>query len=156
EEVIIPLVVGTSGTAEKVFPLRTKGVSRLPRVEPRKVEAPRVLAGTAFDAFSYSASERCFKTDTITSAGEAPLRLHAARGEHESCQLLLVPKTADKQAFSVAMTELVGPDGSRVTCESVNEFVYVPTQIPSGYNARKLVGEYPEALVAIDHLTLAG
>jgi hypothetical protein len=156
EDVIIPLVVGSTNTAERVFPLRTKGVARLPRVEPRTVPLPRIASTATFDAFSHPASERCFKHDTITAASDAPLRLYAGRGEFESCQLLLVPKQADKQEFYVTATELSGPDGSRVACESVNEFVYVPTQIPSGYNARKLVGEYPEALVPTEHVTLSG
>src|SRR6185437_10045866 len=136
-EVIIPLVVGTSNTTEKVFPTRTKGVSRLPRVEPRNLKATRVAPGGAFDTFVFPASERCFKHDVIAAANDDPLRLYAAAGEHESCQLLLVPKSSESQTYSVEATELAGPDGSRVRCESVNEFIYVPTQIPSGYNARK-------------------
>ena len=45
----------------------------------------------------------------------------------------------------LAGDDLIGPGGSHVHCESVNDFIYVKTQIPSGYNARKLIGEYPEA-----------
>lgn len=156
EEVIIPLVVGTLNTTQKVFPLRTKGVARLPRVQSRTIKAPRALAGTAFDALAFPASERCFRQDTIEASAEAPVRLHAAGGEYESCQLLLVPKGNEKQVFTVAAADLVGPDGCRVECDSVNEFIYVPTQIPSGYNARKLVGEYPEALLPTHTATLQG
>lgn len=156
EELIIPLVVGTQTTTERVFPLRTKGVSRLPRVEPRALQLPRVASNAAFEAFAYPSSERCFKHDTIQSSGDAPMRMYAARGEYESCQLLLRPAGSNKQEFAVTGTELAGPNGSRVACESVNEFVYVPTQTPSGYNARKLVGEYPEALVPVERVTLAG
>lgn len=156
EDVIIPLVVGTQTTTKRVFPLRTRGVSRLPRVEPRTLELPRVASNAAFEAFTYPTSERCFKHDTIKSTGDAPLRLHAARGEYESCQVLLRPANSDPQEFAITATELAGPDGNRVVCESVNEFVYVQTQIPSGYNARKLVGEYPEALRPTGRVTLAG
>lgn len=156
EDVIIPLVVGAFVTAEKVFPLRTKGVSRLPKIEPRRVKAPRVAANAAFETFSFPTSERCYKQDTIECAGDAPLRLYASRGEYESCQLLLVPQSAGKQEFAVTANALLGPDGGQVVCESVNEFAYVTTQVPSGYNARKLIGEYPEALVPIKKATLDG
>lgn len=154
EDVIIPLVVGTQSANEKVFPLRTKGVARLPRIEPRQVKAPRVAANAAFEAFSFPASERCYKTDTIEAVGDAALRLFASRGEYESCQLLLVPRTSGRQEYAISADALVGPDGRRVPCESVNEFVHVTTQIPSGYNARKRVGEYPEALFPVKKITL--
>jgi hypothetical protein len=156
DEVIVPLVVGTFDTPEKVFPLRTKGVSRLPRIQPRNLKMPRALTGADFDAFAFSAGERCFREDKIEAGENAPVQLHASRGEYESCQVLLVPKGGQKKVFAVAAEDLVGPGGSRVHCESVNEFIYVPTQIPSGYNARKLIGEYPEALVPIQTMTLEG
>src|SRR6185436_6256581 len=57
---------------------------------------------------------------------------------------------------AVAADDLIGPDGSRVKCESVNEELYIPTQIPSGYNARKLVGEYPEGLLPTTAVSLQG
>jgi len=145
-EVVIPLVVGTRQTAEVVYPDRTRGQARLLRIEPRKHKARLAYSCDAFDAYDFPTGLRCFKEDTFEAAGAGPSRLRACAGEFESLQVVLVPKGNGHNPFSVAASDLEAP-GGRVPCKSVNEFIYVPTHMPSGYNALNRLGEYPEALL---------
>ncbi|MBM4048585.1 MAG: hypothetical protein FJ279_26075, partial [Planctomycetes bacterium] len=156
DEVTIPLVVGAQDTSEVVFPGRERRASRLRRVEPQNRMAVRAYGCDAFDAFAFPAGERCFRHDTLTASGTGPVRLHASAGECESFQLILVPRATGEATYEVAAADLTGPSGDRVACEGASEFLYVQTRMPSGYNPRFAVGEYPEALLPTKRVTLTG
>lgn len=153
-EVIIPLVVGKQEHVPVVFPKLNQEQSRLRQIQPQVRQAKQVFSCDAFDAFSYPSSQRVFRKDSFQSTGKSPLLLNACAGEYESLQLVLTPKSKNDIAYQVTGTELVGPDGSKVSCESINDFIYVPTRTPSLYNANYRVGEYPEALLPVKQTTL--
>lgn len=153
-EIIIPLVVGQPDGSPVVFPKPATAGGRLRQVQPQARTAKLAYACDAFEAFAYPAAQRCFREDTIRSTGKGPLQLHACAGEYESSQLVLVPKLKSEAAYQVQGTDLVGPPGAKVSCESINDFIYVPTQTPSSYNALFPVGEYPEALLPVKQALL--
>jgi hypothetical protein len=153
-EVIIPLVVGSHEKTPVVFTKQTQAQGRLRQIEPQVHQAPRVYSGGAFDAFSFPSALHCFRPDTFQSTGDRPLQLRACAGEYESLQLVLAPKGKTETTYDVTASELTGPAGSKVTCEGVREFIYVPTTTPSSYNALYPVGDYPEALLPVKQITL--
>jgi hypothetical protein len=153
-EVIIPLVVGQHVQAPVVFAKQTQAQGRLRRIEPQVRPARLAYACEAFEAFAFPAGQRCFRGDTFQATDKGPLQLTACAGEYESLQLVLMPKTKSETALAVAGSELTGPDGAKVRCESINDFLYAPTQTPSSYNALFPVGDYPEALLPVQRTTL--
>jgi hypothetical protein len=153
-EVIIPLVIGPHEQPPVVFAKQTQAQGRLRQIEPQVHQAPRALAAEGFEAFSFPSALRCFRPDTFHSTGDSPLRLRAGAGEYESLQLVLVPKGTREATYQVSAGELSGPGGSKVSCEGVREFIYVPTKTPSSYNALYPVGDYPEALLPVKQITL--
>ena len=153
-EFIIPLIVGTPEKVPAVFPRRTSAQGRLRQIEPKVRQAPLAFSCDAFDAYSYPSALRCFRQDTFQSTGQAPLKLSACAGEYESRQLILQPKTKAAATYAVAGAALTGPGGAQVECESINDFLYVPTKTPSSYNALFPVGEYPEALLPVRQTTV--
>jgi len=156
EDVVIPVVVGISHPGEVVYRDRTRRDSRLRQVQPRALKAVQMHESEAFDAFAYPPGDRCFRRDTLQASTQGPARLYACAGEYESVQIVLVPKPGRDAVYAVDRGELLGPDGARIQCESVNEFLYVPTRMPSGYNARLGVGEFPEALLPVSDVALKG
>jgi hypothetical protein len=153
-EVIIPLIIGSHETPPVVFAKQTQAQGRLRQIEPQVRQAPRAYAGDTFEAFSFPSAVRCFRPDTFQSTGDRPLQLRACAGEYESLQLVLVPKGKAEATYQVSASELSGPGGSKVTCEGVRNFIYVPTKTPSSYNALYPVGDYPEALLPVKQITL--
>lgn len=154
-EVIVPLVIGQHDKAPVVFAKQTQEQGRLRKIEPKVHQAPRVLTAEGFEAFSFPSAQRCFRQDTFQSTGNDVLRLHACAGEYESLQLVLVSKGATDAPIEVAGSALTGPDGKEgAICESVRDFIYVPTKTPSSYNALYPIGDYPEALLPVEKITL--
>ena len=153
-EVIIPLVTGQHAQAPAVFAKQTQAQGRLRRLDPQVRAARLAYACDAFDAFSYPAAQRCFQGDTFQMTDKGPLELTACAGEYESLQLVLMPKDQRDTALAVAGSELTGPAGAKVSCESINDFLYVTTKTPSSYNALFPVGDYPEALLPVKQTVL--
>ena len=153
-EVIIPLVVGQHAQAPVVFAKQTQAQGRLRRIEPQVRAARLAYACETFEAFAFPAAQRCFQGDTFQATDKGPLQLTACAGEYESLQLVLMPKVKGDTALAVAGSELTGPEGAKVSCESINDFLYVPTKTPSSYNALFPVGEYPEALLPVKQTVL--
>ncbi len=147
--VIIPLVIGKHDEAPVVFARQTKEQGRLRQIEPKVHEAKQVYVCDEFEAFSHPAAQRCFRDDTFRATGKGALQLHASAGEYESLQLVLMPKIKSDITYEIAGAELTGPGAAKVSCESINDFIYVPTKTPSGYNALYPLGEYPEALLPV-------
>jgi hypothetical protein len=153
-EVIVPLIVGQQDEVPALFPDRTKRDGRLRHLEPQQRTGKVAYSSDAFDAFAYPASSRVFKQDTFEPAGKGPLQLSACAGEYESVQVVLTPKAKMAAEYAVAGSALTGPGGQKVTCESVNDFIYVPVKMPSQYNALYRLGDYPEALQPTSKITL--
>ncbi len=153
-EVILPLVVGTQAQAPVVFPRQTQEQGRLRQIVPHAHPARLAYACDAFDAFAFPAAQRCFRHDTFEKKDQGPLQMSACAGEYESLQLVLVPKGKTAAQFALAGAALTGPGGAQVACESINDFLYVPTRTPSSYNALFPVGEYPEALLPVRQTTV--
>ncbi len=152
--VVIPLITGAQETVPSVFAGKTRGVEGLRRIVPRERAARQALAADALEAFILSPAVRCFRPDTFQANGQGPVQLWACAGEYESTQLALVSKTTKPVEYAVTATNLKGPDGGEVVCESPREFIYVPTKMPSLYNALFLIGDYPEALLPTKRVTL--
>lgn len=148
-EIIIPLIVGRHPQAPAVFAKQTQAQGRLRHIEPQVRAARLAYACETFEAFAFPAAQRCFQGDTFQATDKGPLQLTACAGEYESLQLVLMPKDKGDTALAIAGSELTGPDGAKVSCESINDFLYVPTKTPSLYNALFPVGEYPEALLPV-------
>lgn len=153
-DVIIPIVVGKPDKAPVVFPKMGATGGRLRQVQPQERAAKQAYACDAFDAFAYPSAQRCFRQDSFRATGKGSVQLYACAGEYESAQVVLSPKLKSGGAFDVSATDLVGPDGVKIGCDSVNEFIYVPVQTPSSYNALFPLGEYPEALLPVKKISL--
>lgn len=154
DEAVIPLVVGTRNPDQVVYQDRSQRDSRLRQIEPRALTAVRNSAFDAFDAFNYTTGERVFRHDTFTASGEGPARLYACAGGHESAQFVLVAKPGRDATYVISGGELTGPGGAKLPVESVNRFLYAHTTMPSSYNARYPLGEYPEALLPATEVTV--
>jgi hypothetical protein len=154
-DVIIPLIVGKQETVPVVFPDQTQRNNRLRHLQPQVRQEKQVYAGKDFDAFSYPSAQRCFREDRLEASGKGNLQLFACAGEYESLQLVLMPKGSSEAVYQVAGTTLAGPHDSQVTCESINDFIYVPTKMPSLYNALFPLGDYPEALLPTKQVRMA-
>ncbi len=155
EPVIIPIIVGSREKAVKVFPKSPKSKSRLRTIEPRTIQASLVASSKNFDVFMTPASKRVFKKDNfISNNNSSPAKLYASAAEYESLQLVIQPKEDSIEVWQVAASNLTGPAGGIIKPESVNKFIYVPTEIPSQYNTMFPIGEYPEGLLPTTELSI--
>jgi len=153
--VVIPLVPGKPQAEQVVYPATDAARDRLLQIKQRHVPAPRVARNSALDVFALNAGMRIFPEDRCVPQDDADPALRACRNEYESMQLVLFPQAGAPAEIHVAADDLIGPDGSRVRCESVNRLLEVKTVIPSRYNASLPVGTYREGLLPTQALPLA-
>ena len=154
DEAVIPIVVGTRNPDQLVYTDRSQRNARLRQIEPRALKAVRNYTSDAFDAFNYTTGERVFRGDTFTPTGEGAAKLYACAGEYESAQIILTAKPGRDATYVLSGGELTGPGGAKLAAESINQFLYAQTRMPSGYNARYALGEYPEALLPSTEMTV--
>jgi hypothetical protein len=154
--IVIPLVVGTQDTSAIVFKDRSNRDNLFRKIPARTISAPLVFDNELFAGYQQSPGERCFKQDSFNSSGVSSLTLKAAANEYESVQLVLTPKSSEETEFEVASIEFTGPGKAVPRCESINSFLYATTSLPSCFNAAFPVGEYPEALLPVNKITLSG
>ncbi len=154
--VVIPLVVGAPITPQVVYASEGTARDRLLRIQPRRLTLPRVLEHPALSVYAASAGMRVFPEDRCEPQPDGDALLRACRNEYESVQLVLTPTAAAPAQVRVRGGDLLGPDGSRVRCDSANQLLEVNTSIPSRYDASYRIGTYREGLLPTQSLQLAG
>jgi len=154
KDIVIPIVPEKIESDGIVFPSKLKSKNVFQPIPAKTVEVPLLIDEKDFTIYNYPVTERCFKNYKLVSTGISEIKLKSLSGTSETCSFVIVANKENIQSLTIKSLQLKGSNGDFIPAGAVRSVLYASTQIPSLYNPKYYVGDYPEALIPCSKIQL--